>query len=57
MKDGLPNILFLRAESVFNLYLSIIFLDLASEIISSLFKSSSLQISEMLGSIAGSLPS
>ena len=57
IKDGLPNILFSRAEFVFSLYFVSISEDFASEMISFLFKFNSEQTSEILGSIAGSLPS
>ena len=57
IKDGLPKILFTRAEFVFSVYFSFIIAEFASEIISSFFKFNSAQTSEILGSIAGSLPS
>ena len=57
MKDGLPNILFSRAEFVFSLYFVSIFEEFASETTLSLSKLNSEQTSDMLGSMAGSLPS
>ena len=57
MNEGLPNTLFFLALSVFAKYSFSISWVLALEITCSLSNLSSLQISEMLGSVAGSLPS